>query len=180
MTETRSSERLESEQLAIVFWQWTHSAASELYDPDTDSEGDPLEYMEEWAGDHLLDVMKDVPEPEIEFFISEVNRLTSLSIQFITDIAKVLGRKFPTALPEGWERFTSTLTGGLMITEDEVGHITKPDELRIYLCKHYELDPSSNRVCKAFSMAWDWGHSSGCYEVANYFMDLVELITMED
>lgn len=48
-------------------------------------------------------------------------------------------------------------------------------DFKEYLLKTYEVEDNP-KASKAFSIAWDYGHSSSYYEVLGFFDDIVDLI----
>ncbi len=62
-------------------------------------------------------------------------------------------------------------------SEEEIKKYTY-EELFAYVLQKYELK-DSKKVQLMFSYAWEYGHSSGNFEVLFYVVDLVDLIKNE-
>lgn len=67
-----------------------------------------------------------------------------------------------------------------MLTIHECKALTEANATHIEICnamlKNRNFPDDDNAGKKAFEIAWEWGHSSGIYEVAMYFDDLADLV----
>ena len=63
--------------------------------------------------------------------------------------------------------------------------LTKRDDSLFYfsesdIFKFFGVNPKDKQIQKAWSMAWELGHSSGYFQVTEYFDELLDLIHKYD